>query len=166
MEIKRQECTQLEDRIAMLKAEATRQEKVLAQIRSRVISIAGVPDIVKVIVGGQLFMLPKSSFTTMEGTFFRAYFSGQYAPPQKIDDAYYIDRDPTHFRSIIKIISGDFDDRDFEDFSMSAIHGILKEMDFYSISYTIKHGTTRHCIYIGDKLLFKKVTPSSIPVHA
>jgi len=136
------------------------------KIRDNAISMANIPDIVKINVSGQVFIVRKSVFTRIEGTFFSVYFNGSFAEPMKIDDAYFIDRDPTHFRYIIKILSGNFTFRDFE-LGGAVMRAIITEMIFYGIPYEkIEIQTTRHhCsydIYVNNTVVFKNIPAAVI----
>jgi len=60
--------------------------------------------IIKLNVGGVIFMTTKLSLTSQKGTFFEKEFSQKSNLPKDENGAYFIDRDPTYFRHILNFL--------------------------------------------------------------
>jgi hypothetical protein len=61
-------------------------------------------DVVVLDVGGSRFTTTLSTLTKYRDTFFGALFGGQYQVPRQADGSVFIDRDGTHFRSILNFL--------------------------------------------------------------
>lgn len=77
-------------------AESSEQTSVQTTLRQN--------DIVVLDVGGHRFTTTLSTLTKFRDTFFGALFGGQYEVPRQADGSVFIDRDGTHFRSILNFM--------------------------------------------------------------
>jgi hypothetical protein len=97
-----------ESEVAFLRAAAKKQAQSSANaVESSDTSIGTAlrqNDVVLLDVGGERFTTTLATLTKFRDTFFGALFAGGYTVPRQDDNSVFIDRDGTHFRSILNFL--------------------------------------------------------------
>eukprot|EP01084_Bolivina_argentea_P229657 387563_1 len=89
--------------------------------------------VIKLNVGGSLFTTTKQTLLNVDDCYFAKRFGGNFAMGPKLNDAYFIDRDPTHFRVILNFLR-DGRDRVILPKKESALAELLNECEFYNLT--------------------------------
>ena len=63
-------------------------------------------EVIKLNIGGQIFQILKSNLLKYENSYFGVMFGEKWQPKQLRDETYYIDRNPTHFETILNYLRG------------------------------------------------------------
>ena len=98
-----QERAELDRRAAAVAAAEAELAAALQRHASLVAEVSAEVPLVKLCVGGQLFETASSTLLSVPDTFFTVLLSGRF-PARMEGDAYFIDRDPTHFPGVLSFL--------------------------------------------------------------
>lgn len=94
LELVQREQLDLQQQVASTRANWDAEAKLIQQVQEQL------QEIVKVNVGGSVFVTSRATLTKCPDSMLAALFSGRYKLV-KLDDAIFIDRDPQHFKTIL-----------------------------------------------------------------
>ncbi|KAL6071323.1 SH3KBP1-binding protein 1 [Balamuthia mandrillaris] len=89
------------------------------------------PKVVKVNVGGHVFTTSSTTMCMCTGSMLEAMFSGRHALTPMEDGSVFIDRDPTHFRTILNYLRGN---KPVLPENQTGLEELLQECEFYGLA--------------------------------